>query len=55
MLDGFTNLLGKAEEVNMELVCRGITFYGCVIAGGVITMAGYILRMKRQRKNQPFF
>lgn len=55
MLDGFTNLLGNAEAVNMELICRGITFYGCVIAGGVITMAGYILRMKRQRKNQPFF
>ncbi|MDO4650249.1 MAG: lysylphosphatidylglycerol synthase transmembrane domain-containing protein [Eubacteriales bacterium] len=42
MLHGFTYLLGKNMAVNMELLCRGITFYGCVLTGGIITAIGYL-------------
>ncbi|MDO4622252.1 MAG: lysylphosphatidylglycerol synthase transmembrane domain-containing protein [Eubacteriales bacterium] len=48
MINGFTHLLGESMAVNMELICRGITFYGCVITGGIITIIGYI---RRKREN----
>ncbi len=49
MINGFTHLLGEGMAVNMELICRGITFYGCVITGGIITLTGYIMRRKRKQ------
>ncbi len=55
MLDGFTKLLGRAEAVNMELMCRGIAFYGCVITGGVITAAGYLFRVGKNKKADNVF
>ncbi|MDO4621110.1 MAG: lysylphosphatidylglycerol synthase transmembrane domain-containing protein [Lachnospiraceae bacterium] len=48
MLDGFKRLIGSADAVRMELLCRGITFYGCVLTGGILTAAGYI---RRKNKN----
>ncbi len=47
MLNGFTHLLGETMAVNMELICRGITFYGCVLTGGIITVIGYLRREKK--------
>ncbi|MDO4633676.1 MAG: lysylphosphatidylglycerol synthase transmembrane domain-containing protein [Eubacteriales bacterium] len=48
MLNGFTHLLGESMAVNMELICRGITFYGCVLTGGIITIIGYFMRRAKR-------
>ncbi|MDO4650681.1 MAG: lysylphosphatidylglycerol synthase transmembrane domain-containing protein, partial [Eubacteriales bacterium] len=48
MLDGFTGLVGAAEAPHMELLCRGIMFYGCVLTGGVLTLIGYVRRREKE-------
>ncbi len=48
MLDGFTGLVGTAEAPHMELLCRGIMFYGCVLTGGVLTLIGYVRRRGKE-------
>ncbi len=50
MLNGFMSLLGRAEAVHMELLCRGITFYGAVGTGSIITIIGYLMRRRRENK-----
>lgn len=51
MLDGLKMIVGEEQSVNMELLCRGISFYGCVITGLVIVAVGYLLsRLKREKK-----
>ena len=34
------------NAANMELLCRGMTFYGSVITSAVIILIGYIIRKK---------
>ena len=46
MLDGFSNLVGS-NATNMELLCRGMTFYGSVLTSAVIIVIGYFVRRKR--------
>lgn len=48
MIDGFKQLVGK-NAANMELLCRGMTFYGSVITSAVIILIGYIIRKKRAK------
>ena len=45
MIDGFKQLVGR-NAANMELLCRGMTFYGSVITSAVIILIGYIIRKK---------
>jgi hypothetical protein len=45
MIDGFKQLVGS-NAANMELLCRGMTFYGSVITSAVIILIGYIIRKK---------
>lgn len=45
MIDGFKQLVGR-NAANMELLCRGMTFYGSVIISAVIILIGYIIRKK---------
>lgn len=47
MLDGFTQIVGN-NAANMELMCRGVTFYGSVITSAVIILIGYFLRKTKQ-------
>ena len=35
-----------SNAANMELLCRGMTFYGSVITSAVIILIGYIIRKK---------
>ena len=52
MLDGFTNVVGADAATNMELLCRSISFYGCIITSAVIVVIGYIIpKIKNRRKN----
>lgn len=43
MLKGFKLLVGT-EAANMEMLCRGFTFYICVITSACIVLVGYFLR-----------
>ncbi len=48
MLDGFTRLVGASDATHMELLCRGIMFYGCVLTGGILTASGYFKRRRNK-------
>ena len=48
MLDGFGQIVGK-NATNMELLCRGMTFYGSVIASAVIILFAYVHRKLKSR------
>ena len=48
MIDGFKQLVGR-NAANMELLCRGMTFYGSVITSAVIILIGYIIRKKSSK------
>lgn len=50
MIDGFNTIIGEAEGSSMEMLCRGLTFYGCVITGLAIVIVGYITRKVRDKK-----
>ena len=47
MIDGFSSIVGTAESGGLELVCRGITFYTCVILSGVIVLCGVLRNRKK--------
>lgn len=49
MLDGFSILIGGDESVVMELLCRGVSFYGSVTLSAILVIAGYFMR-KGKRK-----
>ena len=48
MIDGFKQLVGD-NAANMELLCRGVTFYGSVLTSAFIILIGYILRRTRKK------
>ena len=48
MLDGFKMIVGEAQPANMELICRGIAFYGSVITGLLIVIIGYLSRQYKK-------
>ncbi len=47
MLNGFSHLIGQSEAVTMELLCRGLTFYGCVLTGGILAILGFLMRRRQ--------
>lgn len=50
MIDGFRNIIGDAAT-NMELLCRSISFYGCIIVSGIIVaMSLFIHKIRGVRK-----
>ena len=56
MLDAFTGLgfIAVEEAFRLEMLSRGLTFYICVAASGIITLLGYALLHKREKKeNNP--
>lgn len=50
MLDGFANVAGECESTYMELLCRGISFYGCVLTSMLIVLVGYFVRKGKKEK-----
>lgn len=51
MLDGFSQVVGD-NATTMELLCRGMTFYGCVITSAAIVLFGYVHRRIKAKKGQ---
>lgn len=47
MLDGFKGIVGDAATT-LELLCRGFTFYGSVLASAFIILIGYLWRKVRK-------
>ena len=54
MLDAFTGLgfIAVEDAFRLEMLSRGLTFYICVAASGVITLLGYALLHKREKKEK---
>ena len=49
MVDAYTDLIGMEEALHLEMVSRGLTFYLCVAACGILTAAGYFLLRKKEK------
>jgi len=50
MVDGFSGMMGEQMAYNVELISRGLMFYICVAASGVLTLIGYFWRGQFQKK-----
>ncbi len=50
LLDGFKQFLSEEAAVTMEILCRGVTFYGSVSTGLIIVIIGYIIVRMRKKK-----
>lgn len=50
LLDGFGQFLSEESAVTMEMLCRGVTFYGSVSTGLIIVIIGYIVVRMRNKK-----
>jgi uncharacterized membrane protein YbhN (UPF0104 family) len=48
MLNGFRQIMGEAQAVNLELLSRSFSFYICILICGIITLLGY--RKSKRRK-----
>ena len=49
MLDGFGEILGR-DAASIEMLCRGCSFYVCIITSALIVLAGYFMGRKRSLK-----
>ena len=52
LLNGFSQLLSEEHAVTMEMLCRGITFYGSVSVGLIIVVIGYFVGRHKKRKKE---
>jgi hypothetical protein len=50
LLDGFRQFLSEDAAITMEMLCRGVTFYGSVSTGLIIVIIGYFAGRKRKTK-----
>lgn len=50
MLDGYENIVGEELATYMELLSRGISFYGCMIISAIIVVVAFVVkRLRRDR------
>ncbi len=49
LLDGFGQMLNEKNAVTMEMLCRGVTFYGSVSVGLIIVVIGYFIGRRRKK------
>lgn len=49
LLDGLEMVPDVQNPANLELLSRGIAFYGCIILSVVIVIAGYLFKRKNKR------
>ena len=47
MIDGFSSVISTDEAFLLEMISRCITFYICVAASGLITLAAYLRKRKK--------
>ena len=52
MLDGFVRIMQRKLAFRIELLSRGIMFYVCVSLSGIITLIGYLVGMRKEKKNE---
>ena len=50
LLDGFGQMLNEKSAVTMEMLCRGVTFYGSVSVGLIIVVIGYFIGRGRKKR-----
>ena len=50
LLDGFGQMLDEENAVAMEMLCRGVTFYGSVSVGRIIVVIGYFIGRGRKKR-----
>ena len=50
LLDGFSQMLNEESAVAMEMLCRGVTFYGSVSVGLIIVIIGYFIGRRRKTR-----
>ena len=51
MLDGYLSMMKRETAFRLQMLSRGITFYCCVLASGLIVLVGYLVT-KHQRKKK---
>ena len=47
MLDGYRNLMSKEMTYPLQILSRGMTFYGTVIVSGLVVLAAWLIGRKR--------
>ena len=48
MLSGYKELMSKSDAYHLEILSRGLSFYGCMMISMITVLVGYIcLRKKR--------
>lgn len=52
MLDGFKQSMTEQVATNMELLCRGLTFYLCIAVSAAIALGGYMIRKMKKRESK---
>lgn len=50
MLDGYQQIVGHHMATNMELLCRSMSFYGCILVSGLIVVIEFIIQKLRSRE-----
>lgn len=50
MLCGYENIIGEEMAAYMEILCRGVSFYGCIVLSGIITFIAFITYKMRGKK-----
>ena len=50
--DGFGNLMPEQGVVHFELLSRTLSFYGCVVLCGTVTLLAYLLLRQRDKKRR---
>ena len=48
LIEGFSHIAEIESTANLELLCRGISFYSCMLLSGIIVLIGYF--WKREKK-----
>lgn len=51
-LDGFDSIVSVDNLLNIELLSRGISFYGCILLCIIIVAACYLAGLKKERKGK---
>ena len=50
MMDGFRGILNREQAIHLEMISRGISFYGCMILCGLIMLAAFLIDRYRKGK-----
>ena len=53
MLSGYQELMSKSDAYHLEILSRGLSFYGCMMISMITVLIGYIcLRKKEVRRDK---